>query len=86
MSQTLQYRGYDGSVLFSAEDRVLHGRILGIRDMVSRALRRPSTSIFPSVKRRVRHRTFLSRGASIFALARSCISRRRCLLKNIIAS
>jgi predicted HicB family RNase H-like nuclease len=35
MSQTLQYRGYDGSVLFSAEDRVLHGRILGIRDMVS---------------------------------------------------
>src|ERR1035437_8551397 len=35
MSQTLKYRGYDGSVLYSAEDRVLHGRILGIRDMVS---------------------------------------------------
>jgi predicted HicB family RNase H-like nuclease len=35
MSQTLQYKGYDGSVLYSAEDRVLHGRILGIRDMVS---------------------------------------------------
>ncbi len=35
MSQTLEYRGYDGSVLYSAEDRVLHGRILGIRDMVS---------------------------------------------------
>jgi len=34
MSQTLQYRGYDGSVLYSAEDRLLHGRILGIRDMV----------------------------------------------------
>jgi predicted HicB family RNase H-like nuclease len=33
MSQTLQYKGYDGSVLYSAEDRVLHGRILGIRDM-----------------------------------------------------
>jgi predicted HicB family RNase H-like nuclease len=35
MSQTLKYRGYDGSVLYSAEDRLLHGRILGIRDMVS---------------------------------------------------
>jgi len=35
MSQTLRYKGYDGSVLYSAEDRVLHGRILGIRDMVS---------------------------------------------------
>ena len=35
MSQTLQYRGYDGSVLYSAEDKMLHGRILGIRDMVS---------------------------------------------------
>jgi predicted HicB family RNase H-like nuclease len=35
MSQTLQYKGYNGSVLFSAEDRMLHGRILDIRDMVS---------------------------------------------------
>jgi len=35
MSRTLQYKGYDGSVLYSAEDRLLHGRILGIRDMVS---------------------------------------------------
>jgi predicted HicB family RNase H-like nuclease len=34
MSQTLNYKGYDGSVLYSAEDRLLHGRILGIRDMV----------------------------------------------------
>lgn len=37
MSGTLQYKGYDGSVLYSAEDGVLHGRILGIRDMVSKA-------------------------------------------------
>jgi predicted HicB family RNase H-like nuclease len=35
MSQTLQYKGYDGSVLYCAEDRLLHGAILGIRDMVS---------------------------------------------------
>lgn len=34
MSRTLQYKGYDGSVLYSAEDRLLHGRILGICDMV----------------------------------------------------
>ena len=35
MSQTLQHRGYDGSVLYSAEDKMLHGRVLGVRDMVS---------------------------------------------------
>jgi len=34
MSQTLQYKGYDGSVEYSAEDRVLHGSLLGIRDSV----------------------------------------------------
>jgi predicted HicB family RNase H-like nuclease len=34
MSQTMQYKGYDGSVLYSAEDRLLHGKIFGIRDVV----------------------------------------------------
>ena len=34
MSQTLQYKGYDGSVEYSAEDRLLHGRLLGIRDVI----------------------------------------------------
>lgn len=35
MSNTLNYKGYDGSVAFSAEDGVLFGRILGIRALVS---------------------------------------------------
>jgi len=34
MSQTLQYKGYEGSVLYSAEDKILHGKIVGIRDFV----------------------------------------------------
>ena len=34
MSQTLHYKGYDGSVEYSAEDRLLHGGLLGIRDAV----------------------------------------------------
>jgi predicted HicB family RNase H-like nuclease len=34
MSQTLQHKGYDGSVECSAEDRVLHGSLLGIRDAI----------------------------------------------------
>jgi predicted HicB family RNase H-like nuclease len=34
VSQRLQYRDYDGSVECSAEDRVLHGSLLGIRDAV----------------------------------------------------
>ena len=32
---TLKHKGYRGSVHFSSEDRVLHGRILGISDMVN---------------------------------------------------
>jgi len=36
MSQTaLRYKNYHGSVLCSDDDLVLHGRILGIRDMVT---------------------------------------------------
>ena len=34
MSQTLQYKDYNGSVEYSAEDRILHGSLLGIRDAV----------------------------------------------------
>jgi predicted HicB family RNase H-like nuclease len=34
MSLTLQYKGYDGSVESSAEDRVLHGSLLRIRDTI----------------------------------------------------
>jgi predicted HicB family RNase H-like nuclease len=34
VSQVLNYKGYDGSVDFSAEDRLLHGSLLGIRDAV----------------------------------------------------
>jgi predicted HicB family RNase H-like nuclease len=35
LSETLQHRGYNGSVLYSAEDKMLHGRVLGIRDTIS---------------------------------------------------
>lgn len=35
MSQTLHYKGYDGSVEYSAEDRLLHGSLLGIGDTVT---------------------------------------------------
>jgi predicted HicB family RNase H-like nuclease len=35
MTQTLHHRGYDCSVLYSAEDKLLHGRLLGIRDFIT---------------------------------------------------
>lgn len=35
MSQTLEYKGYNGSVLYSAEDRVLYGRVAGLRDAIT---------------------------------------------------
>ncbi|MDP4030536.1 MAG: type II toxin-antitoxin system HicB family antitoxin [Gallionella sp.] len=35
MNDILQYKGYCGSVMYSAEDRVLHGKLLYIRALVS---------------------------------------------------
>ena len=35
MSSTLQHRGYEGSVQYSAEDKLLHGRVIGIRDAIT---------------------------------------------------
>ena len=35
MSQTMEYKGYNGSVLYSAEDKLLHGRIIAVRDAVT---------------------------------------------------
>lgn len=35
MGNTLSYLGYDGSVEFHAEERILRGRLLGIRDTVT---------------------------------------------------
>jgi predicted HicB family RNase H-like nuclease len=33
--ETMEYKGYRGAVRYSAEDRILHGRILGIDDVVN---------------------------------------------------
>jgi predicted HicB family RNase H-like nuclease len=30
MKNTMKYKGYTGSVTFDAEDRILHGRVLGV--------------------------------------------------------
>lgn len=35
MSDTLKYKGYEGSVEYSEEDNILHGRVLFIRDLIS---------------------------------------------------
>ena len=35
MSQLLEYRGFQGTVLYSAEGKLLHGRVVGVRGMVS---------------------------------------------------
>ena len=35
MSNAIDYKDYNGSVEFSGEDRVFHGRVVGIRDMVT---------------------------------------------------
>jgi len=35
MSETLQYRGYTGTVQYSAEDKLLFGHVLGVRGLIS---------------------------------------------------
>lgn len=35
MSNTLEYKGYVGSIEFSAEDAVFFGKVLGIRALIS---------------------------------------------------
>jgi predicted HicB family RNase H-like nuclease len=35
MSSTLNHQGYDGSLDYSAEDKMLHGRVIGIHDVIS---------------------------------------------------
>lgn len=35
MSDVLEHKGYNGSVLYSAEDRILHGWVAGIRDAIT---------------------------------------------------
>lgn len=35
MEETLEYKGYSGSIEFGEQDRVFYGRILGIDDLVN---------------------------------------------------
>lgn len=35
MSDVMKYKGYTGSVEYSAADNVLHGKVLGIRSLLS---------------------------------------------------
>ena len=35
MSSTLEYKGYIWSIDYSAEDELLHGKLIGIRDLVA---------------------------------------------------
>ena len=35
MSNTVEYKGYTGEVCFSEEDRLLYGKVLGIRSLIS---------------------------------------------------
>jgi len=66
MVQALQYKGYVGPVLYSAEDKMLHGRVLGVRDMISyggtdvrsleKNFKRGLTNTWPFARPRAIHR------------------------------
>ena len=35
MNNTIQYKGYIGSIEFSEEDRLFYGKVMGIRSLIS---------------------------------------------------
>lgn len=35
MNNTIQYKGYVGSIEFSEEDGIFHGKVMGIRSLIS---------------------------------------------------
>ncbi len=35
MSNTIEYKGYIGSIEFSAEDSIFYGKVLGVRSLIS---------------------------------------------------
>ncbi|MCL2499564.1 MAG: type II toxin-antitoxin system HicB family antitoxin [Defluviitaleaceae bacterium] len=35
MNNFIEYKGYTGTVAFSAEDNILHGKVIGIRGLIS---------------------------------------------------
>jgi len=34
MNNTMSYKGYVGTVNFDADDRIFHGRVIGIADVI----------------------------------------------------
>jgi predicted HicB family RNase H-like nuclease len=35
MKNTMKYKGYTGTVVFDSEDRIFHGRLMGIMDVIT---------------------------------------------------
>jgi predicted HicB family RNase H-like nuclease len=35
MKNALKYKGYTGTVVFDSDDRIFHGRLMGITDMIT---------------------------------------------------
>jgi predicted HicB family RNase H-like nuclease len=35
MKNVLKYKGYTGTVIFDADDRIFHGRIMGLTDIIT---------------------------------------------------
>lgn len=35
MKNVLKYKGYTGTVLFDADDRIFHGRLMGLMDIIT---------------------------------------------------
>jgi len=35
MKNTLKFEGYTGTVVFDSDDRIFHGRLMGIMDMIT---------------------------------------------------
>lgn len=86
MNNTMEYKGYVGSVEFSEEDGLFYGKVMGIRALISyegstaAELVNDSTVqwmiIWHCARKTTPHRNVPIRGASMSAFPRNCTSRR----------
>ena len=84
MNNTIQYKGYIGSVEFSEEDSIFYGKVMGIRSLISyegesaRELladfHGAVDDYLESCKAEGKEPELLLRGVSISAFLRNCIN------------
>ena len=76
MNNTMEYKGYVGSVEFSEEDGLFYGKVMGIRALISYEGSTAAELVNDFHGATTPNRNVPIRGASMSAFPRNCTSRR----------